>query len=76
MVKSLVQSVAQEPYATRPDDFEQLKSMHGEGMMKELGEIALAFYHRPRKPGAPGPAQDGEKAHQAKAGHDEDARLE
>ena len=54
----LAQSVAQEYYVTTPGDLEQMQTLHGEGVMKELGEIALALFYQLQAPGA----EDSEKA--------------
>ena len=50
-LRSLAQSVAREYYITPPADLEKMKSLHQEGVMKELGEIALALFYRLEEPG-------------------------
>ena len=52
----LVRSVAQEDYVTTPEDLEKMKSLHQEGVLKEMGEIALALFYQLQ---APGTGEDG-----------------
>jgi hypothetical protein len=47
-----VQAVAREHYVTTPEDLEKMKNLHQEGVVKEMGEIALAFFYRLLPPGA------------------------
>jgi hypothetical protein len=47
----LVQSVAHEPYVTTADDLEKMKSLHQEGVLKEMSEIALALFYQLQAPG-------------------------
>jgi hypothetical protein len=43
--------VAREYYVTTSADLEKMKSLHQEGVMKEMGEIALALFYRLEEPG-------------------------
>jgi len=52
----LVQSVAHEHYVTTPKDLEMMKNLHQEGVVKEMGEIALALFYQLQ---APGTGEDG-----------------
>jgi len=67
-LRLLVQSVAREHYVTTPADLEKMKSLHQEGVLKEMGEIALALFYQLQ---APGTGADGidpnEKARRALA---------
>jgi hypothetical protein len=47
----LVQSVAHEHYVTTPADLEKMKNLHQEGVLKEMGEIALALFYQLQAPG-------------------------
>ncbi len=47
----LVRSVAHEHYVTTPADLEKMKNLHQEGVVKEMGEIALALFYRLQPPG-------------------------
>ena len=51
-LRLLAQSVAREHYVTTPEDLEKMKNLHEEGVLKEMGEIALALFHQLREPGA------------------------
>jgi hypothetical protein len=55
-LRLLVQSVAREHYVTSPADLEKMKNLHQEGVMKEMGEIALALFYQLQ---APGTGEDG-----------------
>jgi hypothetical protein len=48
----LVQAVAHQHYVTTPEDLEKMKNLHQEGVVKEMGEIALALFYRLQPPGA------------------------
>ncbi len=50
-LRRLVQSVAREHYVTTPADLEKMKKLHEEGVVKEMGEIALALFIRLQAPG-------------------------
>ena len=67
-LRRLVQSVAREHYVTTPADLEKMKNLHQEGVLKEMGEIALALFYQLQ---APGTGEDGidpeEKARRALA---------
>jgi hypothetical protein len=56
-LQSLAQSVACEHYVTTPADLELMKSLHQEGVVKEMGEIALALFYQLQEPGEKG--EDG-----------------
>jgi hypothetical protein len=47
-----VQAVAREHYVTTPEDLEKMKNLHQEGVVKEMGEMALALFYRLQPPGA------------------------
>jgi len=49
-LRLLAQSVAREYYITTPEDLEKMKRLHQEGVVKEMGEIALALFYRLEKP--------------------------
>ena len=51
-VRLLAQAVARPHYVTTPEDLEKMKNLHQEGVLKEMGEIALALFHQLREPGA------------------------
>ena len=55
-LRLLVQSVAREHYVTTPADLEKMKNLHQEGVLKEMGEIALALFYQLQ---APGTGEDG-----------------
>jgi hypothetical protein len=65
-LQTLAQSVARERYVTTSDDLELMKSLHREGAMREMGEMALALFHQLQ---APGEEDDGE------GGSDHDADI-
>jgi hypothetical protein len=48
----LSQRVADEHFVTTPEDLEKMKSLHQEGVLKDMGEIALALFYELRPPGA------------------------
>ena len=56
-LRLLAQSVAREHYVTTPEDLEKMKNLHQEGVLKEMGEIALALFYQLQ---APGTGEDGE----------------
>jgi len=51
-VRLLAQSVARPHYVTIPEDLEKMKNLHQEGVVKEMGEIALALFYQLLEPGA------------------------
>ena len=55
-LERLAQSVAHEHYVTTPKDLEMMKNLHQEGVLKEMGEIALALFYQLQ---APGTGEDG-----------------
>jgi hypothetical protein len=55
-LRRLAQSVARQHYVTTPADLEMMKNLHEEGLVKEMGEIALALFYRLQ---APGTGEDG-----------------
>ncbi len=55
-LRLLVQSVAREHYVTTPDDLEKMKNLHQEGVLKDMGDIALALFYQLQ---APGTGEDG-----------------
>jgi hypothetical protein len=55
-LRLLVQSVARQHYVTTPEDLEKMKNLHQEGVLKEMGEIALALFYQLQ---APGTGEDG-----------------
>ena len=55
-LRRLAQSVAYEHYVTTPEDLEKMKNLHQEGVLKDMGEIALALFYELQ---APGTGEDG-----------------
>jgi hypothetical protein len=55
-LRLLVQAVAREHYVTTPADLEKMKNLHQDGVMNEMGEIALALFYQLQ---APGTGEDG-----------------
>jgi hypothetical protein len=51
-VRQLAQKVAYEHFVSTPEDLEKMKSLHQEGVLKEMGEVALALFYQLRPPGA------------------------
>ena len=51
-LRLLVQSVEREYYVTRPADLEKMKSLQQDGVLKEMGEIAIALFLQLHPPGA------------------------
>ena len=47
----LVQSVARRHYVTPRQDLEKMKSLHQEGVLKDMGEIALVLFYELQAPG-------------------------
>jgi hypothetical protein len=47
----LVKSVARRHYVTPPEDLEKMKSLHQEGVLKDMGEIALTLFSELQAPG-------------------------
>jgi hypothetical protein len=54
-LRRLAESVACEHYVTTSADLEKMKALHQEGVVKEMGEIALALFYRLK----PGEDEDG-----------------
>jgi hypothetical protein len=50
-LRLLVQSVAREHYVTTPADLVKVKNLHADGVLKEMGEIALALFYQLQPPG-------------------------
>ncbi len=50
-LRLLVQSVAHDHYVTTPADLEKMKSLHQDGVLKDMGEIALALFYQLQAPG-------------------------
>ena len=50
-LRRLAQSVATEHYVTPPEDLEKMKNLHAEGVLKDMGEIALALFIELQDPG-------------------------
>ena len=59
-LQSLAQAVEREHYVTTRADLDLMKSLHQEGAVKEMGEIALALFYQLQEPGAPGPGERDE----------------
>ena len=55
-LRRLAQSVARERYVTSREDLEKMKSLHQEGVLKDMGEITLALFYELQ---APGTGEDG-----------------
>jgi hypothetical protein len=51
-LRLLVQSVRHEHYVTTPADLEKMKNLRQEGVLKDMGEIALALFYQLQVPGA------------------------
>ncbi|MFZ0959575.1 MAG: hypothetical protein WAO35_01620 [Terriglobia bacterium] len=51
ILRRLVQAVAHEHYVTTPHDLDMMKNFHQEGVLKEMGEIALALFYQLQPPG-------------------------
>ena len=51
-LRLLAQSVAREHYVTTPQDLEMMKNLRQEGVVKEMGEIAVVLFYRLQPPGA------------------------
>ena len=51
-LRRLAQSVAREDYVTTSADLEMMKNLNQEGVVKEMGEIALALFYQLQPPGA------------------------
>ncbi|MGA3165354.1 MAG: hypothetical protein ABSF14_04465 [Terriglobia bacterium] len=62
-LQSLAQAVEREHYVTTRADLDLMKSLHQEGAVKEMGEIALALFYQLQEPGAPGPGETEEGEH-------------
>jgi len=58
-LQSLAQSVARLHYVTTPADLELMQNLHQEGVVKEMGEIALALFYQLQGPGGPGERDEG-----------------
>jgi hypothetical protein len=56
-LRRLAQSVACEHYVTTTANLETMKNLHQEGVLKDMGEIALALFYQLQ---APGTGEDGE----------------
>jgi hypothetical protein len=50
-LERLTHSAAQEHYVTTPSDLEIMKNVQQEGMLKDLGEIAIALFYQLQAPG-------------------------
>ena len=50
-LRRLVKSVSEEDYATKPEDLALMKTLQAEGVVQEMGEIALALFSQLRAPG-------------------------
>ncbi len=50
-LRLLIRSVAREHYVTTPEDLEKMKSLHQEGVLKEMGDMALALFYQLQPPG-------------------------
>jgi hypothetical protein len=62
-LQSLAQAVEREHYVTTRADLDLMKSLHQEGAVTEMGEIALALFYQLQEPGAPGPGETEEGEH-------------
>jgi hypothetical protein len=61
-LRQLAKSVACEHYVTPLADLQKIKSLHQEGALKDMGEIALALFYELQ---APGTGEDGLDAEEA-----------
>ena len=50
-LRRLAQAVATPHYVTPREDLEKMKSLHEEGVLKDMGEIALALFYELQAPG-------------------------
>ncbi|MFZ0962219.1 MAG: hypothetical protein WAO35_15070 [Terriglobia bacterium] len=50
-LRRLAQCVAHQHYVTLPADLEKMKNLHQEGVLKDMGEIALALFYQLQPPG-------------------------
>jgi hypothetical protein len=50
-LRRLAESVAEEHYVTTPEDLEKMKTLHEEGVLKDMGEIALMLFYQLQVPG-------------------------
>jgi len=50
-LRRLAESVAEEHYVTTPEDLEKMKILHEEGVLKDMGEIALILFYQLQVPG-------------------------
>ncbi len=50
-LRLLAQSVTREHYVTTREDLEKMKNLHQEGVLKDIGEIALALFYQLQVPG-------------------------
>jgi len=55
-LRRLAQSVARKHYVTPREDLEMIKNLHQEGVVKDMGEIALVLFYQLQ---APGTGEDG-----------------
>lgn len=49
-LQRLLQAVEQEYYVTTPQNLEKMKSLHQDGVLKEMGEITLALFYELQAP--------------------------
>jgi hypothetical protein len=61
-LRLLARSVSRKYYVTPLADLETMKNLHEEGVLKEMGEIALALFYRLQ---APGTGEDGVDSNEA-----------
>jgi hypothetical protein len=61
-LRRLAQAVARHHYVTTREDLEMMKNLHQEGVVKEMGEIALALFYRLQAPGTDEDGLDQEEA--------------
>ena len=60
-LRLLARSVGREHYVTAPADLEMMKSLHEEGVVKEMAEIALALFYQLQAPGTGADGVDPEE---------------
>jgi hypothetical protein len=60
-LRRLGESVEREHYVTTPADLEVMKRLHEEGVLKGMGEYALALFYRLQPPGTGADGEDPEE---------------
>ncbi|MGO8817986.1 MAG: hypothetical protein ACLQVG_25355 [Terriglobia bacterium] len=61
-LRLLARSVERPHYVTPPGDLEKMKSLHEEGVLQDMGEIALALFYQLQAPGTGSDGVDPQEA--------------